>query len=94
MNSIAVIGGGFTGLTAAWDLARRGLPVTVLEADSIVGGLAGGYEVGGEIVEKFYHHWFTSDVHILGLIRELNLAERIVPRLSRKGFITQTIYSV
>ena len=35
-----VIGAGFTGLAAAYELARSGIPVTVLEKDADVGGLA------------------------------------------------------
>ena len=31
-------------------------------------------------VEKFYHHWFTSDKHMFGLIRELGLENKIVVR--------------
>ena len=44
---IVIIGGGFSGLAAAYDLARRGFAVEVLEADREVGGLAGRFDVGG-----------------------------------------------
>ncbi|MDQ3427658.1 MAG: FAD-dependent oxidoreductase, partial [Gemmatimonadota bacterium] len=52
-----VIGAGFAGLSAAWELTRRGVGVTVLEADGEIGGLAGSFPVGGTRLEKFYHHW-------------------------------------
>jgi len=83
--TVAVIGGGFAGLAAAWELTRRGVPVTVLEADDEVGGLAGSFEVGGTRLEKFYHHWFTNDRHVEELVRELGLEDRILYRPTRTG---------
>ena len=40
-TDVAVIGGGFTGLSAALALARRGASVVVLEADRVIGGASG-----------------------------------------------------
>ena len=80
-----VIGGGFSGLSAALELARSGVGVTVLEADAEVGGLAGTFEVNGEKLEKFYHHWFTNDTHVNELVRELGEEERILYRATRTG---------
>jgi isorenieratene synthase len=42
---VAVIGGGLAGLTAAVTLARRGFSVTVLEANSYLGGKLGSWPV-------------------------------------------------
>jgi protoporphyrinogen oxidase len=80
-----VIGAGFAGLAAAWELARRGVPVTVIEQDAEIGGLAGSFTVNGERLEKFYHHWFTNDAHITDLVRELGVADRVVHRATRTG---------
>ena len=80
-----VIGGGFAGLAAAWELARGGVDVTVLEADAEVGGLAGSFEVGGERLEKFYHHWFTNDAHVADLVQEMGAEDRILYRPTRTG---------
>lgn len=82
---VVVIGAGFTGLAAAYDMSRAGLPVTVLEADSTVGGLAGSFSVGGQTLEKFYHHWFNNDAHVAALIRELGREDRIVEHETRTG---------
>jgi protoporphyrinogen oxidase len=82
---VVVIGGGFAGLAAAWELTRRGAEVTVLEADPEVGGLAGSFEVNGERLEKFYHHWFTNDVHVGDLVKELGAEDRILYRPTRTG---------
>ncbi|MDW8317649.1 MAG: NAD(P)/FAD-dependent oxidoreductase [Anaerolineae bacterium] len=77
---IAIIGAGVAGLSAAYDLARNGLRVTVLEAADQVGGLAAGFKAPhwDWTLEKFYHHWFASDRHILGLIRELGWSDQVL----------------
>lgn len=80
-----VVGAGFAGLSAAHDLVRAGHRVLVLEADSEVGGLAGSFEVGGTRLEKFYHHWFTNDEHVMDLIKELGHDDRILLRPTRTG---------
>lgn len=82
---IIVIGGGFTGLAAAYELARQGIKVTVLEQSQEVGGLAGSFEVSGERLEKFYHHWFTNDEYVMQLVQELQAEDSIVYRPTRTG---------
>lgn len=74
-TKVAIVGGGFTGLSAAYDLCKAGCDVTIFEHDADIGGLAGTFELApGVRVEKFYHHWFTSDVDVLDLIDELGLS--------------------
>jgi protoporphyrinogen oxidase len=82
---VVIIGAGFTGLAAAWELTRAGCGVTVVESDSDVGGLAGSFDVGGHRLERFYHHWFTNDRHIVELVRALGCEHQIVARPSRTG---------
>lgn len=38
---VAVVGGGVAGLSVAWEVARRGLSVAVLEADRVAAGVTG-----------------------------------------------------
>jgi protoporphyrinogen oxidase len=87
LKNIIVIGAGFCGLTAALDLLKRGHDVTVIEADQVVGGLAGSFEIASDSqpLEKFYHHWFTNDEHVVSLINELGEHQKIVTRDSHTG---------
>jgi protoporphyrinogen oxidase len=77
---VAIVGAGAGGLAAAYDLARAGCQVTILESDEQVGGLASGFKQAhwDWSVEKYYHHWFASDRHILGLIRELGWQDQVL----------------
>jgi protoporphyrinogen oxidase len=78
--NIAIIGAGFGGLAAAYDLRRLGHSVTIFEAGEKPGGLAGGFKEPqwDWTVEKFYHHWFATDRHILGLISELGWRDQVI----------------
>ncbi|MDM0073157.1 NAD(P)/FAD-dependent oxidoreductase [Variovorax sp. J2P1-59] len=76
-TQVTIVGAGFTGLTAAYELVKKGFDVTILEAEPEVGGLAAAFEVGGENLDRFYHHWFTNDLEVMGLINELGLNERV-----------------
>jgi protoporphyrinogen oxidase len=77
---IAVIGAGFGGLAAAYDLACAGHEVVIYEANDQPGGLAMGFKEPGWdwSVEAYYHHWFASDIHMLDLIRELGLSDKVL----------------
>ncbi|NLE77186.1 MAG: FAD-dependent oxidoreductase, partial [Chloroflexi bacterium] len=74
---VAIVGGGITGMTAAYELAAHGVACTVFERDSALGGLAGSFQVNGAYLEKFYHHLFTSDTAMAGMIDALGLGERM-----------------
>src|SRR3954465_7221254 len=67
-----------TGLTAAYDLARAGWEVEVFERWPGLGGQVATIDVGeGLLLERYYHHLFTSDRDIASLYRELGLADGI-----------------
>ena len=77
---IAIIGAGYGGLAAAYDLRKAGHEVTVFESATYVGGLASGFKEPhwDWSVEKFYHHWFQSDASMMGLIQELGLQDKVI----------------
>lgn len=78
--NIAIIGGGFTGLTAAYELSLAGHSVTVLEKDQHLGGLAYGFQKKGWAwhIEAAYHHLFTNDYHIISLAKKIGLAGKLI----------------
>jgi len=77
---VAIVGAGAGGMAAAYDLARAGNEVMIFEAAGHVGGLAAGFKETGWnwSVEHYYHHWFASDSHMLGLIDELGWTQRVI----------------
>lgn len=75
---IAIVGGGVTGLTAAYDLtaesAKGRFRVTLFEGAPYLGGLAAGFKGRPEWewpLEHFYHHLFLSDRAMLALLEEI-----------------------
>ena len=84
-STVGIIGGGVTGLTAAYRLLQRGHAVRVFEASDTVGGLVRTFEISGEPIECFYHHLFASDSAALRLFADLDVGERVSWRSSRVG---------
>ncbi len=82
---VAVIGAGFSGLAAAYELTRLGHRPIVIESEAEVGGLAAGFAMGDSRIERFYHHWFTSDRHVQELAEELGLADQVRYSATRTG---------
>lgn len=79
-KKIAIIGAGFGGMAAAYDLVNAGHEVVIYEAADVPGGLATGFKEPhwDWSVERFYHHWFASDTHMLQLIDELGMSDRVI----------------
>ncbi len=77
---VVVVGAGFAGLGAAWELFKKGQRVIVLEANSRIGGriwssqLSDGslFEIGGQWVSD-------AQTDIRTLINELGVGDRIYP---------------
>lgn len=92
---IAIIGAGFTGLAASYELSRNGHSVFVFEKDKNPGGLAVGYkEKEWEwTLEKHYHHWFTNDRAVLDLAKKIN-QKIIVKRPKTSIFVDNKIFQL
>ncbi|HSY74299.1 MAG TPA: protoporphyrinogen oxidase [Dongiaceae bacterium] len=80
MKSVAIIGAGITGLTAAFYLKRKGVPVTVYEAGGRAGGVIQSSRQNGFLAESGPNTILETSPKISELIRDLNLeACRIYP---------------
>jgi protoporphyrinogen oxidase len=85
---VAVIGGGIAGAAAALRLSQAGAEVVLCERSPALGGLVVSFEVGGTPLECFYHHVFPHETHIIDLIHELGLGDRLGWYRSSVGVFT------
>jgi oxygen-dependent protoporphyrinogen oxidase len=76
MKSVAIIGAGITGLTAAFYLKRRGVPVTVYEASGRVGGVIQSVRKNGFLAECGPNTLLETSPKIAQLVRDAGLASR------------------
>jgi protoporphyrinogen oxidase len=83
---IAVIGAGPMGLTAAYELARSGHSVTVLERDDRIGGMSASFDFAGTRIERYYHFVCAPDQSLFSYLRELGLEDRLKWVETRMGF--------
>lgn len=80
---VGIAGGGVTGLTLGYYLSGSGHDVTIFERMKETGGLASTFAIGGTPIERYYHHFFTSDEHLSGLLSELGMQDKV--RVLRTG---------
>ena len=79
---VGIIGGGVAGMVAAYRLSQQGHQVGLYEASPFLGGLVRTFEPGGDTLEAFYHHIFSTDTTIVDLIEELGLDRQFAARVS------------
>jgi protoporphyrinogen oxidase len=87
---VAVIGAGVAGLVAAHRLGQRGCTCDVYERWPGLGGQAATLDVGGGVLlERYYHHLFMTDRHIVDLYDELGMPDAIEWRPSSVAIFTE-----
>ena len=76
---IAIVGGGISGLSAAWELQKRGVPWVLLEAGPRVGGVIRTEEKDGFLLEGGPDSILAQKPEGVALCRELGLGDRLIP---------------
>ena len=76
MKSVAIIGAGITGLTAAFYLKRKGVPVTVYEGSGRAGGVIQSIRKDGFLAEFGPNTILETSPKIAQLIRDAGLETR------------------
>jgi|tagenome__1003787_1003787.scaffolds.fasta_scaffold20921203_2 protoporphyrinogen oxidase len=84
---VAVVGAGVAGLTCAYRLGQAGHVCDVYERWPGLGGQAATIDLGdGSLLERYYHHLFTTDRHIAELYDELGHPDELLDLPSSTAF--------
>ncbi len=75
---VAIIGGGISGLTAAYELQLRGVSAHVFEADSRLGGVIRTDRFDGWVIDGGPDALLVQKPAAVALCRELGLADRLI----------------
>ncbi|HXY38411.1 MAG TPA: FAD-dependent oxidoreductase, partial [Vicinamibacteria bacterium] len=78
-TTVAVIGGGISGLAAAFTLHKRGVPYVLVEAGTSLGGVIRTETRDGFLLEGGPDSILAQKPEGLALCREIGLGERLVP---------------
>ncbi|HEX6462859.1 MAG TPA: protoporphyrinogen oxidase [Vicinamibacterales bacterium] len=87
MSQITIVGAGITGLTAAYELHKRGLTPVVLEAAPRPGGLIQTDRVDGLTIEAGPDSVLVAKPAALELAHELGLSDRIQQMRTAGAFV-------
>ena len=79
---VVVVGGGISGLAAAYELQRRGLSVRVFEAGPRAGGVITTERFDGWVIDGGPDSMLVQKPAAVALCRELGIADRLVSTLT------------
>lgn len=92
-KDVIIIGAGFAGIYLAYRMKRYN--ITILEKNGRFGGFLDAVAFRNEEIDKYYHTFFKKDVHLMNLLRELDLTSHILQkRMSKSIFYRQKLYNV
>jgi len=86
MKPVQVVGGGFAGLTTAFYLTRRGVPVELFERSPRLGGLIATHQTPHGLVETAAHG-LAGSPRVEALFGELGIPLSLPRRASRARYI-------
>ena len=78
MKRIAIVGGGISGLSAAYYLAKAGHDCTLIEAQPRLGGVIQTERVDGCVIEAGPDSFIAQKLWAMELIRELGIEDQVV----------------
>jgi oxygen-dependent protoporphyrinogen oxidase len=78
MSRVVIVGGGISGLAAAWELQARGVDYTLLEASERLGGKIVTERADGFIVEGGADSFLTHKPWAWQLCHEIGLGDRLI----------------
>ena len=80
---VIVVGGGIAGLSAGYELHRRGIRFAILERASRAGGVIFSEEVDGFTIDAGPDSLLTQKPEAISLCQELGLGNRLVSNAHR-----------
>lgn len=84
-TGVLVVGGGITGLAAAWECVRAGVPVTVAEAGPAFGGKVSSERVHGFVIEHGPDSFVAYRPAALAIIGELGMGAEVIGVTARRA---------
>ncbi|HLY27609.1 MAG TPA: protoporphyrinogen oxidase [Aggregatilineales bacterium] len=79
MANVVIVGGGITGLAAAWELQQQGVAYTLLEGSGRLGGKITTESVDGFVIEGAADSFLTTrNLSAWQLCREIGLGDRLI----------------
>lgn len=76
-KSLAVVGGGISGLSTTYFALKKGFSVSLFESTDRLGGLASSFDFSGITIDKYYHFICGGDYKLLEFSRRLGIGDRI-----------------
>lgn len=86
-KSVVILGGGMSGLVAGYEFAKRGVPVRIIEKQSIPGGLARTIRFDDYYIDSGPHLFHTSNPEIMAYWERVFPGAFRTPALYGKNYV-------